>query len=223
MPIPIPLIAKIAGSLLLPIILDRISGPIADSLDSRIVGKLTSGGAKIMPDGTYKPRINGRLSRRSLPLPTSKVGPVLRGIGGVAGGIATGLGHILPQVMNLGGKMVQTAGVTAGAGAQALGNVPAHLAAMVPDSKRNLYGGTPLDAFGGIASDIGTAVNTGLSSTGMAVGTSVSDAARYFQVMNAQREILKNAGDMMSKYRNLSPAALNFGQQLVRTGGKGGI
>jgi hypothetical protein len=134
----------------------------------------------------------------------------------LTGGIGRAASGMAPFALDIVGKGIQGAGATAGAAlegagrtagavAQAVGNIPSHMNTSISDAQRQLYGGTPFDAVGGIMSDVGKAAGVGLTqagkvggvaaeSLGNMIGGPISDAAALWRMQNIMQNIAANPG-----------------------------
>jgi hypothetical protein len=161
---------------------------------------------------------NGNMGRKFYPTPDLTTG---QKVGGAVKGGLNFLGNagfaILPQVLGAGGRLANAAGQTAGALAQAAGNVPAHLASTVPQSKVDRYGGTPMQALGGISSDLGTAANVGATAAGEAVGGTLNDMANAIKLYNLQRMLMGGVGGLVQNIKSAggNPSQNQLAQNVI--------
>jgi hypothetical protein len=133
---------------------------------------------------------------------------VTGGIGRAAGGLAPflldTLGRGVEGVGNVAGAAAEAAGRTAGAGAEALLNIPSHMSP-ISDAQRQLYGNTPIDAVGGIMSDVGKAAGVGLTQVGKVggavgqaagsmIGGPIRDAAALLRMQQIMQSVAANPG-----------------------------
>lgn len=171
-------IALTIGSMALPYIMEAIGGKVSANAGRH---DLTTTETTRTPMLTRAgvPYKDGRMTTtsRAITTPTLK-SKMMRG-GGTALSFLGNAGIMaLPFIFDALGKTTQAAGAAGGAVAQAIGNAPAHFAAsMDSQAVKDWYGGTPLDAVGGIMSDVGTAAGVGVSGAANAIGSTVSDAA----------------------------------------------
>jgi hypothetical protein len=205
-------IASIAGSLLLPIILNKLAGPAANALDTRAAAKAAKG----MSPELLKAFQNAGVART-----TSKLSPFVRGAGSAAGIATAALGFALPYILNTLGRTTQAASTAAGAGVQAIGNIPGHLANVgISDAQKAQYGGTSFDALGGISADVGTAAGTGVSALGNAVGGTFNDLGNTLMLRQVANRLLANAGNVVKMAKGNSPSENRVLEQVIRTQGR---
>jgi hypothetical protein len=119
----------------------------------------------------------------------------------------------------LAGRGVEAAGATAGAGAQAAGNIVGHIASsMGSERKRQQYGGTPLDALGGIMGDVGNVAGVGLTGLSGAVGSTLQDISRYMLMKQLGTAMLDRWGKGIDivKGSNLRPHEAHLAGDMIR-------
>lgn len=154
-------------------------------------------------------------------LPTVASG-ALNTLGGVGQGISNTAKGIFPFILGLLGKSTQAAGVAAGAGLNAIGNIPAAMF-RTPASKTEIYGYTPMDAVGPIASGLGNAAGVGTSALLGALGSTLDDGANAMRI----HQIQGGLADRYSTYTQMvrdagitDPSQLRLIEQMIRTMGQ---
>jgi hypothetical protein len=144
----------------------------------------------------------------------------LGGAGKLAGGVGSAAYVLLPLLLNMLGRSTQAAGATAGAAAQAAGNIPKHIAGLTSNQQRELYGGTIFDVLGGISSDAGAAAGVGLTGAGDAVGGALQDASKMLQVKQVADRTVGLVNNIGKNIQNsgLSPSAMQLAGQTLNAG-----
>jgi hypothetical protein len=138
-------------------------------------------------------------------------------IGGAASGITQ---TVLPTFTNALGLGAQALGNTVGAASQAAGNLAGHLAnSMSTQRQRETYGGAdPLQALGGISSDIGNVGKVAAEGAGNVVGGTLTGIANVMRMLGLQGQLRRSIGGISStiKAQNLNPSSTRLAEQLVR-------
>jgi len=137
---------------------------------------------------------------------------VLGGLGGVVQDIKKGISTVAPHVLDTAGRLVQAGGVTGGAFLNMLGRVPGHMNIGQTKTKREVFGGSPMDAVSGIFSDTGEAGGIGMSAFGNAIGGKLSDIGNSMRLMNiedsAHKRMLQNIQDVQALHPDPSVSGI---------------